>query len=308
MKVIAAAVSISILMAVMSECMAWRVTSKERRSGAIVLTLVAALGGAVRGDAQIQYSRGQNAAPVFEGWEQNADGSFNFVFGYMNRNYEEVLNIPIGPDNNIQPGGPDRGQPTHFYPRRTQSLFKVTVPKEWDRNQRLVWTLTAHGRTDTAKAWLQPEWQIDDGSKTRAGEPNAPPSITGSGPQTITWPARTLSLTATATDDGVRKPRRREPPATPTTGAGNPTGVVAPPPDGGPPRGGLTVKWIQYRGPGHVTFRPAEAQPSADGKPVVTLDTTATFSTPGTYLLWAIARDGLMSTVHAVTVTVNPGA
>ena len=34
------------------------------------------------------YHSGQNVQPVFEGWEQNPDGSFNMVFGYLNRNYE----------------------------------------------------------------------------------------------------------------------------------------------------------------------------------------------------------------------------
>ncbi len=37
--------------------------------------------------AQVQYRRGQNVQPVFEGWERNDDGSFNLVFGYLNRNY-----------------------------------------------------------------------------------------------------------------------------------------------------------------------------------------------------------------------------
>ena len=43
--------------------------------------------------AQIRYATGQNVVPVFEGWERNADGTFNMVFGYMNRNYEEELDI-----------------------------------------------------------------------------------------------------------------------------------------------------------------------------------------------------------------------
>src|SRR5262245_9534330 len=76
-------------------------------------------------------SRGLNVVPVFEGWEQNADGSFNMVFAYLNRNYDEEIDIPIGPDNSIEPAGPDRGQPTHFYPRRNRFVFRVTVPKDW---------------------------------------------------------------------------------------------------------------------------------------------------------------------------------
>ena len=40
-----------------------------------------------RVSAQVRYATGQDVVPVFEGWERNADGSFNMVFGYMNRNY-----------------------------------------------------------------------------------------------------------------------------------------------------------------------------------------------------------------------------
>src|SRR5262252_1587021 len=93
--------------------------------------------------AQVRYATGQNVAPVFEGWERNADGSFNFVFGYMNRNYEEEVDIPIGPNNSFSIG-PDRGagapglnidqnQPAHFYARRQQFVFKVRVPKDWGK-------------------------------------------------------------------------------------------------------------------------------------------------------------------------------
>src|SRR5688572_7734963 len=70
-------------------------------------------------DAQT-YSRGQNVSPAFEGWERNEDGSLNFVFGYMNRNWEEEIDVPIGPDNNLEPGGPDQGQPTRLLPRRNR--------------------------------------------------------------------------------------------------------------------------------------------------------------------------------------------
>ena len=64
--------------------------------------------------SQQAFTHGQNIAPVFEGWEKNPDGSFNMVFGFFNRNCEEVLHIPIGTDNSIEPGGPDHGQPTRF--------------------------------------------------------------------------------------------------------------------------------------------------------------------------------------------------
>src|SRR5437870_8508578 len=94
--------------------------------------------------AQVQYASGQNVAPAFEGWERNPDGSFNMVFGYLNRNYEEEVDIPIGPNNSVDLGGDDRGQPTHFYPRRQRFIFKVAVPKEWDAKRKVSWTLTSH--------------------------------------------------------------------------------------------------------------------------------------------------------------------
>src|SRR5215471_5846052 len=113
----------------------------------------------VRSEAQIRYSSGQNVVPVYEGWERNPDGSFNMVFGYMNRNYEEQLDIPTGPDNNISPGNSDQGQPTHFYRRRQQFVFKIKVPKDWGRKD-LVWTLTSRGKTEKAFGTLAPIWEL----------------------------------------------------------------------------------------------------------------------------------------------------
>src|SRR5271165_5953395 len=115
--------------------------------------LVAAL--ASPGLAQTRYASGQDVVPVYEGWERNPDGSFNMVFGYMNRNYEEQMDIPVGPDNNISPGDPDQGQPTHFYRRRQQFIFKVKVPKDWGKKD-LVWTLTSRGKTENAYGTLSP--------------------------------------------------------------------------------------------------------------------------------------------------------
>ena len=257
--------------------------------------------GTIAVRAQIKYARGQNVAPAFEGWEQNPDGSYNFVFGYLNRNYEEEVDIPIGPNNNIEPGG-DRGQPTHFYPRRQRFVFRVTVPKDWDKQQRIVWTLTSRGRTEQAKAWLQPEWELNDevisenngGGVLAAG--NEPPSITGSPAQTITLPD-TATLTVTAKDDGLPKPNPRR-----TTAAVNRDSN----PDPEPPRRdpGVQIKWILYRGPGEVQFDPP-ASPYAYGQPI-TLTSKVRFSAPGTYVLRAIANDGQLSSTYNVTVTVNP--
>ena len=59
------------------------------------------------------------------------------------------------------PGPADRGQPTYFYPRENHFLFRVNVPKDWDRKKELVWTVTANGKTETARATLLDVWEID---------------------------------------------------------------------------------------------------------------------------------------------------
>jgi hypothetical protein len=84
----------------------------------------------VGAQTRFTYSSGQILSPAYEGWRAADDGSLTMVFGYMNANWLEEFDIPIGPDNNIEPGGPDQGQPTHFYPRRNPFLFTVKVPKD----------------------------------------------------------------------------------------------------------------------------------------------------------------------------------
>jgi hypothetical protein len=106
------------------------------------------------------YSKGQSISPAYEGWMPNEDGSFTMYFGYMNTNWLEEFDIPVGPENSIQPGGPDQGQPTHFYPRRSPFLFTVTVPKDFGGSE-LIWTLVTHDRTEKAYASLKSDYQID---------------------------------------------------------------------------------------------------------------------------------------------------
>ena len=257
--------------------------------------------------AQMKYARGQNVAPAFEGWERNPDGSFNMVFGYLNRNYEEEVDIPIGPNNTVDPGG-DGGQPTHFYPRRQRFIFKVKVPRDWDKTRKVVWTLTSHGRTDVAKGWLQPEWEMNAGvySENNGGgvleEGNQAPIAEGSRALTITLPSP-LTLKVSAIDDGLPKPPRRT--ADAAAVVPGVTAAASLDPNNRRRRAdGLRIRWIQYRGPGQVTFDP-DSVPAVYGKPV-DLTTKASFSAPGTYLLRAIASDGQLESIHEVTVTVNP--
>src|SRR5438477_5817539 len=90
-----------------------RVTRRHSRSVTTAcctaLVIVAAVSTAFRATgAQVSLPTGQNIAPAYEGWEQNPDGSYNLVFGYFNRNWEEEIDLPIGPDNNLAPGEADQ--------------------------------------------------------------------------------------------------------------------------------------------------------------------------------------------------------
>ena len=86
---------------------------------------------------------GQSVQPSYEGWWQNPDGTCNLMFGYFNRNAKEVLDIAVGPNNHIDPGPPDQGQPTHFLTRRQKGVFTVTVPKDFG-DRKITWTVVAN--------------------------------------------------------------------------------------------------------------------------------------------------------------------
>ena len=251
------------------------------------------------GRAQVQYASGQNVAPIFEGWEHNPDGTYNMVFGYLNRNYQEELAIPAGPDNKMEPGAPDRGQPTYFLPRRHAFLFRVQVPGDWGQKE-LVWTITAHGRAEKAYGSLLPQEEITERMiMTRGGlnpgedDPNRPPSIT-IGPVPSASVSNPVQLTALVIDDGLPKPRPA-PKARPSTIPQAQTNSAT----ASRPRG-LTVTWIEYRGPARVTFDAEGPIAVKNGQAVV----KANFTQPGTYVLAAIANDGALSTRADVTITV----
>lgn len=254
---------------------------------------------ALSANAQVKYARGQNVAPIFEGWEHNADGTYSLVFGYLNRNYEEEIDVPIGPQNSFTLRGEtfgDKGQPTHFYPRRQRFLFRVVVPADWNKEDKVVWTLTSHGRTDQARGWLQPEWELSpdvlvENMEGGVRDPNnEPPNIQAHSDVSSVTVSKAATLTAVATDDGLPRPyRRNNSNAAATDSPRRPAGV--------------DIKWIQYRGPGKVTFDPASSL-VVHGESIH-LTSTARFSAPGTYVLRAIAFDGQLFTTQDVTVTVN---
>lgn len=220
----------------------------------VALTLIAA--SATSG--QLQYSSGQNIAPDFAGWESNPDGSFSMVFGYMNRNYEEKLHIPVGPNNRLDPGGPDRGQPTYFLPRRHRYVFRVRVPSDFG-DKELVWTVTAHGKTGSAYATLKPDYALDqravylnNSGYTMVGRAvrNKAPVVRIDGDvHRVAKVGEPLTLTAVASDDGIPSPR--------------------PAPSGGSigfkSAMGLRVAWFVFRGQGDkVNFNPEQFKVYAD--------------------------------------------
>ncbi|MBZ5607647.1 MAG: hypothetical protein LAP38_05275 [Acidobacteriia bacterium] len=277
------------------------------------------------------YSRGQIVSPAYEGWEKNDDGSFNLLFGYMNSNWEEEPDVPIGPGNSFQPGVPDRGQPTHFFPRRNRFVFRVQVPADFGE-QELVWTLTTHGKTVKAYGSLKQDYFIDNmvltsetgaigsGVTTPEIRANKPPVLEAAGDRVRTVKVgEPLTLSAHVTDDGVPKIRRRVrrvpdeikdvrlmPPHYETVSSAT----------------GLWVACYLYRGPGKVNFTPPQPKtwedtrsgansqwapywqpppPPADGKWAV----TATFDEPGTYTVRWHATDGALWADEDIVVTVT---
>ena len=256
----------------------------------------------------IAYPRGRDVSPTFNGWERNPDGSFSLWFGYYNRNTEEEVDIPLGPENKFDLGNGDEGQPTHFYTGSRWWVFKVVVPKDWPPDKRVVWALTNRGRTNLAKGWLEPEWEADkllisadaasDPFTGSLGRPvsdsiiagNKAPAIEGGPSQTVTLPYK-ATLAVTITDDGLPKPR----PGELDSGGQVSRGVQ-----------GVRVRWIQYRGPGKVQFDP-DLSPFVYGKPL-TSETKVSFTAPGNYRIRAIATDGALFSNYDFDVKVNPAS
>jgi hypothetical protein len=235
------------------------------------------------------HESGSSITGAFEGWFQNPDGSYGLLLGYFNRNQKQELDIPIGPENRIEPGGPDRGQPTHFLAGRQWGMFVIKVPRDYG-DKKITWTIVANGQTTTIPASLKPDYEINPFQEAAVG--NTPPAIrfdergpAAQGPRPVTAERSVkvgtpLALTVWASDDAKL-----------TTSSGL------------PPRNlnldtPVTLHWTKYRGPGTVTFakdRPAvekserkdAAAPPFSGKAT----TTATFSEPGLYVVHVTAND-----------------
>ena len=272
--------------------------------------------------AQPGRGRGENITPVYEGYVEKPDGTFDLLFGYLNRNWIEQPVVSIGADNRIEPGGPDRGQPTHFLPRRNRFVFRVPVPSDFGAGE-MVWTLTVNGVTAQAFGTLRQGYAVDDtvlmanfgGGGPSGFHPdtigNLPPALAVETARTLTAAVgEPVTLRAVATDDG--KPGRRPIPA---FWIGRSRTVLF-------ASTGLRLSWFRYRGPAPVTFDPPQTKVWEDFRdgggspwspgwkpPPVPPDNRwvarATFHEPGAYVLRCLAHDGGLQTYEDVTVVVE---
>jgi hypothetical protein len=204
----------------------------------VALVAVACLAGSAPAAQQLAMEplkdSGTNIYPAFEGWYKNDDGTFTMLIGYYNRNKKEVLDIAIGPDNKIEPGGPDQGQPTHFEVGRGWGTIAIKVPKDFG-DKKLVWTLTANGKTVSVPFGVVKGYQIEPYLDAAMG--NKPPvikfsetgtALTGPPPALAQAPVITgavgesVAIKYWISDDGNDEP--------PTTGAPPPAAAANAPP------------------------------------------------------------------------------
>jgi hypothetical protein len=231
---------------------------------------------------------GDSITPAFEGWYDLPDGSHNFLFGYYNRNSKQIVDIPIGPNNSVEPGGPDHGQPTHFLTGRNWGLYAINVPKTYTlQDKPFVWAITANGQQVQIPTDFKPEYNIDVFSDA---EHNTPPVIKfDERGQTVQGPinsafektatvGKPLDLPVWATDDNIY-----------TSGSNAPRSRMGDP---------VRFTWTMYRGPAEATFAKAEPKfdvtsggaalgQSVSGKG----NTTVTFPEAGDYWLQIVAND-----------------
>jgi hypothetical protein len=232
------------------------------------------------------HTAGQSVTGAFEGWFRNSDGSATLIAGYYNRNLTQEVVIPIGPENSIEPGGPDRGQPTRFLPGRQWALFTIQVPKDFGVDSKLTWTLRANGKTTVIPLKLDPLWLL---SPYVDASNNTPPFI---GFERI----EAGRMGTHGPPLGVMKSYE--------AAAGQPIEIdvwvaddaqvgMNPTPRSTPP---VALKWITFRGPADAVFTPVrpaidKTDPPPGLKFAGSAKTMAAFPMPGEYIVEVIAND-----------------
>lgn len=235
---------------------------------------------------------GRSITGAYEGWYDAADGNHVFLVGYYNRNLAQEVDIPVGPNNRIEPGGPDLGQPTHFLPGRQVGVFTVTVPKSFAPDQKLTWTIVDNGVTTSIPLRLKADYNVSPFEDAAVG--NTPPVLKfeDSGPS-VQGPVASVARAAVRTasvNTPLPLPLFANDDAKYTSGTNAPMRGSRPV---------VVALWSKYRGPGAVTFEPSTGKPTLEtitggqvgqpyaGKGVV----TATFSQPGEYVLHVVGND-----------------
>ena len=234
---------------------------------------------------------GASVTGAFEGWFGSDRQARTFLVGYFNRNTEQELDIPIGPNNRIEPGGPDMGQPTHFLPGRRYGMFAVPVPKDFNPQDKFTWTIFANGQYNSIPLRLNSDYLISPFNEISLGntppvirfEPNGtavqgPIAMLANAPVRTTLLSMPLVLTLWITDDMKY-----------TSGTGAPRTGDRPP---------VTLLWSKYRGPGSVKFDKANppAQPlgtpgNESGGFSGKATTSVAFGEAGDYVLHVTVND-----------------
>ena len=226
----------------------------------------------------------QRVAPFFDGFYENPDGTITLSFGYSNLNREKTIEIPLGPDNFIEPKEFDGRQPTSFPVApvsdagggggrrdRERGVFTVQVPAGFKGD--VVWTLRHAGQTHKVPGRAKTgayglRWPMASGSipPQLRFKPDGP---FGRGPvgiesaplqATVGTP---LSVTIWTKDDSNRTEEIQIK-------------------ERGPARNAININWYKHSGPGAVTFDPPKSSlKELDG----TATSAITFAQPGTYML-----------------------
>lgn len=208
---------------------------------------------------------GQGVSPVFEGWYRNPDGSYNLSFGYLNRNAEEIVEIPQGAQNRIEGGEPVQGLPTRFLPRRHYGVVVVRVPASFAPEDEVTWTIDFRGQTYAIPGHILPSYMIDALGSPASDERPVLLRVGAAevkGPHgTVVGPLRArvgqpLEISATAELEEGHHP--------------------------------ITFRFYKYSGPGEVALSAAEVPLEGNGSAA----THATFSAPGDYVVYVRANTG----------------
>jgi hypothetical protein len=255
-------------------------------AGGFVVAACCAIGAQAQTQSTLpltpQRERGASISPAFEGWYPNADGSFSLLLGYYNRNAKETLDIPVGPNNRVEPGGPDQGQPTHFEVGRQWGVFVVKVPKDFGTKS-LTWTIVANGESQSIPFTLNKGYPISPYKELGMG--NQPPVLAFSqGGAKVTGPPTGVANTYTG---AVKQPIPIniwvEDPKSPNEielpGAAAFRGMAAKV---------ATISLHKFRGPGKMTVDKPRIPANTQGEMITP---SVTFDLPGEYLVRVQAND-----------------